>query len=132
MQFRLFLAYGLCVSSLFAQSSTGTATMVGAVTDSTGSIIPGAKVTVTNKGAGFVFSSVSTSEGTWYIPNLNPGDYQLKIEAAGRNRFWETLERNLKDILRETDKLLPEGSSEGVLLRRGGKNASRLSSASPP
>src|SRR5437762_8857819 len=83
MQFRLFLAYGLCVSSLFAQSSTGTATMVGAVTDSTGSIIPGAKVTVTNKGAGFVFSSVSTSEGTWYIPNLNPGDYQLKIEAAG-------------------------------------------------
>src|SRR5215510_2242418 len=83
MQFRLFLAYALCASSLLAQSSTGTATMVGAVTDSAGSIIPGAKVTVTNKGAGFVFTSVSTSEGTWYIPNLNPGSYQLKIEAAG-------------------------------------------------
>src|SRR5260370_29721603 len=83
MRFPLFLAYALCAASLFAQSSTGTATMVGAVTDSTGSIIPGAKVTVTNKGAGFVFTSVSTSEGTWYIPNLNPAHYQLKIEAQG-------------------------------------------------
>src|SRR5258708_25173589 len=83
MRFPLFLAYGLGAASLYAQSSTGTATMVGAVTDSTGSIIPGAKVTVTNKDAGFVFTSVSTSEGTWYIPNLNPGNYQLRIEAAG-------------------------------------------------
>ncbi len=57
--------------------------MVGAVTDTTGSVVPGAKVTVTNKDAGFVFTSVTTPEGTWYIPNLNPGNYQLKIEAAG-------------------------------------------------
>src|SRR5215813_9306738 len=83
MHIRLMLACALFAGSLFAQSSTGTATMVGAVTDSTGSVVPGAKVTVTNKGAGFVFTSVSTSEGTWYIPNLNPGSYQLKIEAAG-------------------------------------------------
>src|SRR4029079_161358 len=27
--------------------------------------------------------STTTSEGTWYIPNLNPGMYQLKIEAHG-------------------------------------------------
>ena len=33
--------------------------------------------------AGFVFTSVTTPEGTWYIPNLNPGKYQLRIEAAG-------------------------------------------------
>src|SRR5215813_1861374 len=83
MHIRLMLACALFAGSLFAQSSTGTATMVGAVTDSTGSVVPGAKVTVTNKDAGFVFTSVSTSEGTWYIPNLNPGNYQLKIEAAG-------------------------------------------------
>jgi len=57
--------------------------MVGAVTDSTGAVVPGAKITVTNAGAGFVFASVSTTEGTWYIPNLNPGSYQLRIEAQG-------------------------------------------------
>lgn len=37
-----------------------------------------------------------------------------KIEDISRNRFWETLERNIKDILRETDKILPDGSSETV------------------
>lgn len=30
------------------------------------------------------------------------------------NRFWETLTANLRDILRETDKILPEGSSETI------------------
>src|SRR5437660_7061892 len=83
MCIRLMLACALFAGSLLAQSSTGAATMVGAVTDSTGAVVPGAKVTVTNKDAGFVFSSVTTPEGTWYIPNLNPGNYQLRIEAQG-------------------------------------------------
>jgi MSHA biogenesis protein MshL len=36
----------------------------------------------------------------------------MKIENTSKNRFWDSLEKNLKDILRETDKQLPEGSSE--------------------
>jgi MSHA biogenesis protein MshL len=43
----------------------------------------------------------------------------LKVENLGKNRFWETLERNIKDLLRETDKLLPEGSSETYVQSRG-------------
>lgn len=39
----------------------------------------------------------------------------LRLENSTKNRFWETLEKNIKDILRETDKLLPEGSSETVV-----------------
>lgn len=38
-----------------------------------------------------------------------------RIEDTSKNRFWETLERNIKDILRETDKILPEGSSETIV-----------------
>src|ERR1700674_4092310 len=83
MFLRLLLSLALVAVSLVAQSSTGTATMVGAVIDSTGSVVPGAKITVTNTGAGFVFTSLTTAEGTWYIPNLNPGSYQLRIEAQG-------------------------------------------------
>ncbi|MEW6385728.1 MAG: pilus (MSHA type) biogenesis protein MshL, partial [Pseudomonadota bacterium] len=41
-----------------------------------------------------------------------------KIENKAQNRFWETLEKNIKDILRETDKILPEGSSETVIERQ--------------
>jgi general secretion pathway protein D len=32
------------------------------------------------------------------------------VTNIAKNRFWETLENNLRDILRETDKILPEGS----------------------
>lgn len=38
-----------------------------------------------------------------------------KVENTAKNQFWVTLEKNLKDILRETDKILPEGSSETVM-----------------
>ena len=40
---------------------------------------------------------------------------QLTITNTSKNRFWENLERNIKDLLRETDKQLPEGSSETVV-----------------
>lgn len=38
-----------------------------------------------------------------------------KIENKAQHRFWETLDRNLKDLLRETDKILPEGSNETIV-----------------
>jgi MSHA biogenesis protein MshL len=42
----------------------------------------------------------------------------LKVDNTSRNRFWETLEKNIKDMLRETDKVLPEGSSETFVQAR--------------
>ncbi len=39
----------------------------------------------------------------------------LSIKSSAKNHFWERLESNIKDILRETDKLLPSGSSETVV-----------------
>ncbi len=32
------------------------------------------------------------------------------VANVSKNRFWETLEKNLRDLLRETDKILPAGS----------------------
>ncbi len=36
----------------------------------------------------------------------------LTIKDESKNRFWDTLTQNIKDILHETDKILPAGSSE--------------------
>jgi MSHA biogenesis protein MshL len=52
----------------------------------------------------------------------------LTITSTSRNRFWDTLERNIRDLLRETDKLLPEGSSETFVQSRG-QSASATSQA---
>jgi len=54
-----------------------------------------------------------------------------KIENKAQHRFWETLEKNLKDLLRETDKILPEGSSETVVERQDEQTTSGTG-APPP
>lgn len=46
-----------------------------------------------------------------------------RIENASKNLFWESLEKNIKDLLRETDKILPEGSSETVVELANAQNA---------
>ena len=38
-----------------------------------------------------------------------------RIDNTAKNLFWESLEKNINDILRETDKSFPEGSSETVI-----------------
>lgn len=56
----------------------------------------------------------------------------LKVDNAARNRFWETLEKNVKDLLRETDKELPAGSSETYVQSRGqGQTATTQSRTTP-
>jgi len=51
--------------------------------------------------------------------NTSGGNNSLtKIDNKSQNRFWDTLEKNIKDILRETDKILPEGSSETTVERQ--------------
>jgi MSHA type pilus biogenesis protein MshL len=39
------------------------------------------------------------------------------VKSSAQNNFWQSLDKNLKDILRESDKILPDGSSETVIER---------------
>lgn len=45
-----------------------------------------------------------------------------RVENKSSNHFWQTLEQNIKDLLRETDKVLPAGSSETVVERSGAQS----------
>jgi len=47
-----------------------------------------------------------------------------RIQNTTKNQFWESLEKNIKDILRETDKVLPEGTSETTVEQTTAQNAS--------
>lgn len=58
------------------------------------------------------------------------GSAITKIETSAKNRFWETLEKNIKDILHETDKILPEGSSETTVESNSSTNASVVGNVS--
>ena len=82
MLVRCFAGFFLAVSLAFSQS-TGTATLVGTVTDPTGAVIAGAKVKVVNTGTQFVSANTTSAEGSYYVPYLIPGSYRLTIEANG-------------------------------------------------
>ncbi len=73
-------------AAAFAQT-TGTATIIGAISDSTGSVVVGAKVTCVNTGTSFVTQSVTNEGGAYYLPNLIPGAYRLTIEAHGFKQY---------------------------------------------
>ncbi len=45
----------------------------------------------------------------------------LTIKNQSKNHFWDTLTQNIKDILRETDKVFPEGSSETLTQQTSNK-----------
>jgi MSHA type pilus biogenesis protein MshL len=70
-------------------------------------------VTVTTQ-----IASTGTAAGGSTGTTAGGGNNALtRIDNTARNHFWETLEKNIKDMLRETDKILPEGSSETVVER---------------
>ncbi len=59
--------------------------------------------------------STSAIGGAAGAPSAGGGNTsRIQIENKSRNRFWESLEKNIKDILHETDKVFPEGSTETV------------------
>jgi len=70
----------LCTVSVLAQLDRGTIT--GIVTDPTGAVIPRVKVTIQNTATGASYESISNEEGTYTVPNLPIGSYQITFEAA--------------------------------------------------
>lgn len=60
-----------------------TGTIVGTVTDPSGAVVPGAKVTATNVATGVSQSTVTTGAGTYTIPNLVVGTYNVSVEGQG-------------------------------------------------
>ena len=75
------------ISSPKAISQTFYGSIVGTVSDSTGAIIPGASVTLTNLGTSDKRTMVSTDSGSYRFVNLVPGKYRVEVEQSGFKRF---------------------------------------------
>ncbi len=71
----------LASSAVWAQS---TASIVGRVSDSSGAVVSGAKVTVRNSASGFERSTVTTDTGDYELPLLPiTGAYSLSVSKQG-------------------------------------------------
>jgi hypothetical protein len=70
----------LWASAVWAQTLGN---ITGDVRDSSGAVVPGATVTVTNTGTDAVRTGQTNADGLYVFPSLVPGVYNVKVEAAG-------------------------------------------------
>src|SRR5438270_11379636 len=65
------------------QASAQEATIVGTVTDPSGSVIANAKITAKNVETGLVHTITTNEAGQYVLPDLHIGHYDVKVEATG-------------------------------------------------
>ena len=68
-------------SLLLAQTYEGR--ILGTVTDVSGAVVIGAKITVANVGTNVTRNLVSNNAGEYVAPNLEAGTYKVWVEAPG-------------------------------------------------
>ncbi|HEY6308406.1 MAG TPA: TonB-dependent receptor, partial [Candidatus Angelobacter sp.] len=69
--------------SAYAQVDYSTATLRGTVMDPQGAVVSGATVTVTNPGTGISRTAKTLGDGSYRVPALPPGTYQISVDAPG-------------------------------------------------
>jgi hypothetical protein len=74
--------------AMHAQTYYGT--IVGNVTDASGAALPGAQVTVKNTGTNNVSTAVTSRQGSYSVPQLPVGNYEVHISSGNFKEFVST------------------------------------------
>lgn len=77
----LLLCMGL--SHQVAGQSTFTSQLSGVISDSSGAVIPGARVTLTDEGTNIATNSITNKTGIYLFTGIRPGSYTIRVEATG-------------------------------------------------
>jgi hypothetical protein len=97
----------------FAQSVRGS--LSGSVLDQSGAAIPGAKVTARDPNTGVTRTTVSSAEGSYSLPELNLGSYDVTASAPG---FSTEVQHGVQITIQNVSALnltLKTGSSETTI-----------------
>ena len=74
------LIVAIAASVAYAQA---TSTFNGRVLDQGDAVLPGVTITATNVMTGVSRTTVSNAEGSYFMPGLDPGTYEVKTELSG-------------------------------------------------
>jgi len=69
------------VTALYAQVDTGSIT--GVVSDASGAVVAGAKVTLTNEGTGTSLTTTTGGDGVYKFSPVRIGSYKLEVTSQG-------------------------------------------------
>ncbi len=78
----LFSTLVIALIAVISHAQTTTGTFLGFVTDSSGAVLRGAKVTATNEATGLTRTATTSSAGEYVITLLPVGKYTLTFEAS--------------------------------------------------
>src|SRR5262245_31267530 len=84
------LCVALAVGVLFtaiAGAQAGTADISGTVRDSTGAVLPGVTVEISNAASGQSRQIITDGDGAYVAPLLPLGEYTIRAELPGFNTF---------------------------------------------
>jgi Carboxypeptidase regulatory-like domain len=83
--------FAMLSTMIFAQTTVGTGSIVGTVSDPSGALVNGAKITITNTGTGQVLSVATNSAGAFNSGAMTPGDYRVQVTAKGFSTVAEVI-----------------------------------------
>src|SRR5262245_29530940 len=110
---RSILVIVLWTGTCLAQLDTGT--ISGTVSDSSGGLIPGAKVTVMNSDTGAAVEVTADRSGNFVAPALRPGIYRVRVTVDGFKVYvQEGIRLSVSDRLDLPVALQPGGVTEQV------------------
>ena len=112
---RFLLALLLIAVAPWLQAQVATGRIGGTVTDTSGAVVSGATVTITNAETGVSQTAQSGSSGDYVFTAVNPGTYTLKAQAPGFQQFVSTdIHAHIQDNLTIDAKLATGAVSEKV------------------
>jgi hypothetical protein len=92
-----------------------TASITGTVTDSSGALVPGAKVTAEETATGAVRTIGTDESGTYLITFLAPGPYDVRIEKAGfKSVVFSDIQLTVDQVLTLDAALVPSSLNEKI------------------
>jgi Carboxypeptidase regulatory-like domain/TonB dependent receptor len=120
---RVLLALLACVMSssvaAYAQSTFGS--IVGTVKDQSGSVVPGAAVTLVNQGSSAKHEATTSAAGSYEFLNLDAGTYQVEIQASGfKDQVFDHLVLQARDTQRIDASLVIGAESQTVEVQAAG------------
>jgi len=80
------------------RAQTGSSNVQGTVKDTSGAAVPGAKVSITHTPTTRQYTTVTTDVGFYLFPSVQPGPYQMSVEAAGLETWKGDLELQVGQI----------------------------------
>ena len=76
---------------VMSRAQTATGTITGAVTDPAGALVMQAQVTVRDRATGLTYTAETLKDGTYTVPLLPVGTYEIRVTAPGFEAFHQNL-----------------------------------------